>query len=80
MDRKAMAVEASSVGVDVAADFFRTNLNVETKRSEIDYVTEADTLTQRRIIEAIGDHYPDDTIVGEEEHERKAVPSDEVRG
>ncbi|GCF16163.1 hypothetical protein Harman_40980 [Haloarcula mannanilytica] len=42
----------------------------------MDYVTKADTETQRRIIERIAENYPYATIVGEEGDELKSAPSD----
>jgi myo-inositol-1(or 4)-monophosphatase len=61
-----MAVEAARAGAALAADLFRTSLDVETKASATDYVTEADTGAQRRIVERIAESYPDDAVIGEE--------------
>jgi myo-inositol-1(or 4)-monophosphatase len=73
-----MAVEAVRAGADLAADLFRTSLDVETKGSATDYVTEADTEAQRLIVERIADAYPDEAIVGEEGDRRKRLRSGET--
>jgi myo-inositol-1(or 4)-monophosphatase len=78
MDRQTMAVEAAHAGADLAANLFRTSLDVETKASATDYVTEADTGAQRRIVERIADVYPDEAIVGEEGDRRKQLQSGET--
>jgi myo-inositol-1(or 4)-monophosphatase len=78
MDRQTMAVEAARAGAALAADLFRTSLDVETKASATDYVTEADTGTQRRIVDRITETYPDDAIVGEEGDRRKHLRDGET--
>jgi len=78
MDRETLAQRAADAGSEVAAESFRTELSVDTKASEVDYVTRADTRTQRRIIDVISERFPDDTIVGEEEDELKRVPTSGV--
>lgn len=78
MDRQTMVVKAARAGADLAAGLFRTSLNIETKASATDYVTEADTGAQRRIIERITEAYPDDVIVGEEGDRRERLRSDET--
>ncbi|AZH25480.1 inositol monophosphatase family protein [Haloplanus aerogenes] len=78
MDRQTMAVEAAHAGAELAAELFRTSLDVETKASATDYVTEADTGSQRRIVERIADAYPDDAIVGEEGDQRKRLRDGET--
>lgn len=75
MDREILAEWAADAGAEVATELFRTDLTVDTKASEVDYVTRADTRTQRRIIKTIADRFPEDTIVGEEEDELKRVPT-----
>jgi myo-inositol-1(or 4)-monophosphatase len=74
--RAALAVEAAEAGAAVAAQRFRTGIDVEVKGGKTDVVTEADRLAQRRVIEAIRGEFPDDAVVGEEEDERKTVPED----
>ncbi|MFB6101484.1 MAG: inositol monophosphatase [Haloplanus sp.] len=78
MDRQTMAVQAARTGAELAAELFRTSLDVETKDSATDYVTEADTRTQRRIVDRLTDAYPDDVIVGEEGNHRKRIPPGET--
>jgi len=73
-----MAVEAARAGAALAADLFRTSLDVETKASATDYVTEADTGAQRRIVDRITEAYPDDAIVGEEGDRRKRLRTGET--
>jgi len=74
VNRTDVALEAARQGAAVAADLFETRLDVETKDSRLDYVTEADTTAQERVVERIGESYPDDAIVGEEAAQRKTVP------
>ncbi|WP_458210217.1 inositol monophosphatase family protein [Haladaptatus sp. NG-SE-30] len=74
MDRSEMVVHAATVGATFACKQFRTDLDISTKDGKMDYVTEADTRTQRRVIETITDGFPDDTIVGEEEDAAKEIP------
>lgn len=76
MTRSDVAYEAAVEGSEVAHDLFRTELDVETKDSKMDFVTRADTETQQRVIDVIRNEYPDATIVGEEEDELKSVPAD----
>lgn len=75
MSRHETAYHAALEGSEVAHRLFRTELSVTTKDSAMDYVTRADTETQRRIIERIVEDYPDATIVGEEGDELKSVPA-----
>jgi myo-inositol-1(or 4)-monophosphatase len=78
MDRETVTIRAAREGAAVAADMFGTSLDVDTKASAIDYVTEADVGTQRRIVECIAETYPDDTIVGEEGAGRKRLRAGET--
>jgi len=73
MDRHDMAVEAARAGADLAMELFRTTLDVETKESATDYVTEADRGAQRRVVERVTEQYPDDAIVGEEGDQRSTL-------
>lgn len=73
--RASVAREAARVGAETAIAAYRTGIAVEQKDSKTDLVTEADRRAQRRVIESIQDTFPNDTIVGEEEDARKAVPS-----
>ncbi|ELY92283.1 inositol monophosphatase family protein [Natrialba taiwanensis] len=76
MSRSDTAYEAAIAGSEIAHERFRTDLDIATKNSKMDFVTEADTETQHRVIEVVRDAYPDATIVGEEEDELKSVPED----
>lgn len=53
----------------VARDFHRRreSLATDTKRHATDYVTEADRTIQRRLIERIHEHFPNDNVMAEEE-------------
>jgi myo-inositol-1(or 4)-monophosphatase len=73
-ERAELAECAARDGAAVALESFRTGIDVETKSSETDVVTEADRAAQRRVLERIARTYPDDPVVGEEEDELKAVP------
>jgi len=77
MNRRTTAVRAARAGAALAADLFRTALDVETKASATDYVTEADTRAQRRIVELIAEQFPEETVVGEEGDGRKRLRPDE---
>lgn len=74
MTRSETALAAANAGASIAEGFYRTAISVDTKTSKMDYVTEADTDAQRRIIEEIREDYPEATIVGEEEDELKSIP------
>ncbi|WP_440005895.1 inositol monophosphatase family protein [Halomicrococcus sp. SG-WS-1] len=74
--RVELAERAATEGGRVAADGFRTDLDVETKDGKTDVVTEADRAAQRRVVELVREEFPDDAIVGEEEDALKAVPEE----
>ncbi|MFC3959956.1 inositol monophosphatase family protein [Halovivax cerinus] len=69
-----VAIEAAAAGARVAADSFRSTLDVETKSNETDFVTQADRDAQNRVVETIRDQYRDEPIVGEESGRDGAVP------
>lgn len=73
-DRFDLVARAAQAGADEAFDSFRTDLEVETKASEADLVTEADRRAQRRVIETIREEHPEATVVAEEDREPKSVP------
>ncbi|WP_435358857.1 inositol monophosphatase family protein [Haloarchaeobius sp. DFWS5] len=75
-ERARVAAEAARAGSAVAADHFRTNIDVERKDGKTDVVTHADRDAQRRVVEYVKEHFPDDAIVGEEDDELKAVPDE----
>ena len=73
-ERLAACRTAAERGGDVALESFRTGLAVESKAGPMDAVTEADRAAQRTVVEFLGDRYPDDPVVGEEEDAPKEVP------
>jgi len=74
-DRLETAVAAAERGGSVAIDAFRSALEVETKADgPMDAVTAVDRAVQERVIEHIGETYPDDAVVGEEDDALKSVP------
>jgi len=78
MDRPALAavtVECAEAGAAVAADLFRTPLDVETKDGKTDVVTRADREAQSAVVDCIRTHYPDATIYGEEGNTAAEIPT-----
>ncbi|MGB9987768.1 inositol monophosphatase family protein [Salarchaeum japonicum] len=73
-ERAAVVESAARAGARVADEFFRTDIEVETKNGKTDVVTHADRDAQREVIEVVRESFPEDAIVGEEEDELKAVP------
>lgn len=74
--RESVVTDIATSGGEEAAAHFRTGLDVETKSSEIDPVTEADRSTQAVVLSAIEDRFPDDAIVAEEDDASKTLPED----
>ena len=74
--RAIVAERAATAGAELAVEQFRTGIAAETKGSVTDIVTEADRAAQRRVIEVIGETFPGETIVGEEEDVLKTVPDE----
>jgi len=74
--RVAVAERAARAGGRVAADAFRSDLDVETKRGKNDLVTETDRRSQRRVVEVIERAYPDETLIGEETGLGSALPAE----
>ena len=72
--RAALARRAAVAGGDVAKEFFRTGVAVETKAGKTDVVTEADHAAQREVEETIREERPEEPIVGEEGDALKSVP------
>ena len=63
----ALTAEQSAIaGGDVAADLFRTRLDVERKAGKTDLVTRADREAQAAVVERIRAEYPDAVVHGEE--------------
>lgn len=71
--RRELSERAADAGATVAGEHFRTAIDVETKESKTDVVTEADRLAQRRVVETIREE-TDEPIVGEEDGQRSDVP------
>ena len=75
-DRLAACRDAAERGGELALDSFRTDLTVETKADPMDAVTGVDRAVQRSVIEFLGERYPDEPVVGEEEDALKEVPEE----
>lgn len=73
-ERVSVARRAAEVGAEVAADRFRTGIDVERKATKTDVVTAADHDAQAAVIDVLRDTYPNDAIVGEEAGALKRVP------
>lgn len=71
--RGALALRAAEAGAAVAAERFRTNIQVETKTGKTDVVTAADRRAQRRVVEVIREE-SSAPVVGEEDGQRSDVP------
>lgn len=72
--RESSVTSIAESGAKLAAERFGTELEVTTKSSQIDPVTEVDRETQDRIISSIREQFPDDTIVAEEGDALKTIP------
>jgi myo-inositol-1(or 4)-monophosphatase len=75
-DRATVVTRAAQAGAAVAADHFRTDIAVETKGGKTDVVTRADREAQERVLDVIGESFPDATVVGEEDDAPTTVPDD----
>jgi len=74
-ERAAIVERAASEGSAVAMASFRTDIDVSVKSGgKTDVVTQADRDAQARVLEVIADRFPDESVVGEEGEELKAVP------
>lgn len=73
--RAAVARRAAEAGGVVAAETFRTGLDVELKSGKTDVVTSADRDAQDRVVEVIGEAFPDEPVVGEEAGVPSSLPS-----
>ena len=71
--RREVALRAAEAGAAVAAERFRTDIEVETKTGKTDVVTAADRLAQERVVETVRED-SDAPIVGEEDGQRGALP------
>ena len=63
---KDFVVELAKEAGQVLMDYFERRLIVESKSSEIDLVTEADVASERLIVKAIRERYPEHSILSEE--------------
>ncbi len=63
-------------GADVAAERFRTALEVEQKSGKTDVVTSADRRAQAAVVDRIRSHDPDATVVAEENGAGGTVPDE----
>jgi len=63
---KDFVVELAKEAGQVLMDYFERRLVVESKSSEIDLVTEADVASERLIVKAIREWYPEHSILSEE--------------
>ena len=78
-DLLATAIAAAERGGRVALESFRSALTVETKADgPMDRVTAVDRAVQKHVFEFVGESYPDDAVVGEEDDALKTVPEAEV--
>jgi myo-inositol-1(or 4)-monophosphatase len=73
--RAETARRAVARGGEVALEWFRSALPVETKDGKTDVVTRADRESQTAIVDAIRAAFPDDPIVGEENDAPSTVPT-----
>jgi myo-inositol-1(or 4)-monophosphatase len=76
-DAALIAEQSAAAGGSVAADLFRTHLDVETKDGKTDLVTRADREAQAAVVERIRADCPDATVHGEE-GEDQTLPAEGV--
>lgn len=69
-----VTAESARAGAAVAADRFRTEIEIERKDGKTDVVTPADRDAQQAVIDRIQRSFPNDTIYGEEEGTAKSIP------
>lgn len=74
--RAAVARRAAEAGGEVATGSFRDGIEVEVKSGKTDVVTRADRDAQARIVEVIGESFPDDPVIGEEVGIPSKLPDD----
>jgi len=71
---EAMTIDCAKKGASVAESLFKSNLQVNTKKSKLDYVTNADIKSQSKMIEVIKSTHSSDTIICEENEKTEKVP------
>ncbi len=74
--RATVALEAAEAGAEIALESFRGELDIDYKDGKTDVVTQSDRDAQERVIEILGETFPDDPVVGEEEDALKQVPAE----
>ena len=74
--RVKVTVASAREGADIAAERFRTALEVEHKSGKTDVVTSADRRTQAAVVDRIRSHDPDATVVAEENGAGGTVPDE----
>ena len=75
-ERADCVLRAAEAGGSVALESFRAGVAVETKDGKTDVVTQADRDAQRRVAGVLGESYPGEPVVGEEDEEASAVPDE----
>ncbi|MFB6146905.1 MAG: inositol monophosphatase [Halobacteriaceae archaeon] len=70
------ASAAARAGGAVAAGYFRTDVDVESKSRSTDLVSTADREAQRIALAVLQDYYPGETVVAEEAGPTGTVPGD----
>jgi myo-inositol-1(or 4)-monophosphatase len=75
-DISTVTEECASAGAAVAAERFRTAIDVERKDGKTDVVTAADRDAQQAVAERIRETFPDATILGEEDETATTVPTE----
>jgi myo-inositol-1(or 4)-monophosphatase len=73
-ERAAVARRAAEAGGAVAAETFRTGLEVEVKSGKTDVVTSADRDAQARVVAVLDEAFPGEPVMGEEEGTASALP------
>lgn len=77
-DRTSLTYDVAKVGATVAQEYFRRNLDVETKSNKSDLLTEADKATQKKIVDLIREKVDEEPIVAEEGSQPKSIGSEKT--
>jgi myo-inositol-1(or 4)-monophosphatase len=67
-------INSTKKGASVAARLYKSDLQVDTKKSKLDYVTNADIKSQSTIIRSIKSAYSQAKIICEENNNKAGVP------
>ncbi|APZ94640.1 inositol monophosphatase family protein [Fuerstiella marisgermanici] len=62
------AKEAATAAGDILSDYFHNGVTMRTKSASVDLVSDADVNAERAIAEVIRKHFPEHSILGEEEN------------